>query len=267
MLHLLRDAADRLLRLPELKGFEGKDFDAPEAAVREREIIRGKRILGVLYEEYCRPFVESARGLPPGARMLELGSGPSPLKDRLPGLICSDVVRLPWLDLACSAFELPFADATLDRIFALFSFHHFGRPRSFLAEARRCLKPGGELVLVDPAITLWSRLYYLVHVDRLDCEAPAWGFDEEGRLTGSNIALAWIVFFRDKEAFAKEFPELTVGKVEYNTCLAFLLSGGCRIRQLLPTAALAALFRAENWLIRNVSRQLAVTMAVTLRRA
>ncbi|MBI4678124.1 MAG: class I SAM-dependent methyltransferase [Elusimicrobia bacterium] len=266
MLHLLRDAGDKLLRLPEMRGFKGTDFDTPEAALREREVLRKKTILGVLYEEYCRPFVESARGLPAGAKMLELGSGTSPLKERLPRLICSDVVSLPWLDLVCSAFDLPLADASLDRIFSMFSFHHFSRARSFLDEARRCLKPGGELVIVDPAITLWSRVYYKIHVDKLDCEAPSWGFDGKGRLSDSNIALAWIVFFRDAEAFRREYPEFVLTRVEYSTCLSFLLSGGFRIRQLLPTAALSALFALENWVIRNVSKQFAVTMAVTLKR-
>ena len=98
----------------------------------------------------------------------------------------------------------------------------------------------------------------------MQAEGDEWGFEGDGRLTDSNVALVWKVFFRDRERLARLFPRFRVGSVEYNTCLSYLLSGGMRIRQLLPTAALRGLFKAENWVIRNVSKELAVTMALTV---
>ncbi len=265
-LALLRDAADHYLRMPQLRGMSGADFDTVRAAEAERSVYEAKPILHVLYDEYCRPFVASAATAPADARMIEIGSGTSPLKRRLPNLVTSDVMPFPWLDLSCSAYQLPFADQSIDRFFLLFVMHHLGRLEDFFDEAVRCLKPGGEMVIVDPAITPFSKLYYKIHVDEMDVETTEWGFDGSGRLTDSNIALAWIAFFRDRERFEKRYPHLEIVKVEYNTTVAFLLSGGFRIRQLLPTMLLAPLFRFENWLIRNVSSKLAVTMAVTIRR-
>lgn len=259
--------ADKLLRQPELRGFKETDFDSPEAAQVQRRLYASKKIIKYIYQEYCRPIVESAHRAAPGARMVEIGAGTSPLKDYLPTVITTDVVPLPWLDLACSAYALPFADQSLDRLFLMFVCHHLGRIEEFLAEARRCLKPGGEMVILDPAMTPFSKLYYrYCHVDYMDVEAEEWGFDGQGRLSDSNIALAWMVLVRDREKFQRLFPEFEIKKIEYNTCLAFLLSGGLRIRQLLPTIAIKAIFNLENYLIRHVWSGLAVTMALTIKR-
>jgi SAM-dependent methyltransferase len=259
--------ADNLLRLPELKGFEGVDFDSAEANAIQREIFRKKKILGILYQEYCRPFVESANRAPKNAKMLEIGSGTSPLKEAIPGLLCSDLVVSPWLDIVASAYALPFRDNSLDRIFLMFVCHHLGKIETFLEEAFRCLKPGGEMVIIDPAITLFSKPYYTyIHVDNMDIQAKKWGFEGTGRLSDSNIALAWMIFFRDRDRFQKLYPDFIIEKVEYSTCLSFLLSGGLRIRQLMPTRVISTLFAAENWFIRHASHQIAVTMALTIRK-
>ena len=47
--------------------------------------------------------------------------------------------------------ELPFADASFDRVVSSFMFHHLDREvkRGMLREARRVLVPGGELHLID----------------------------------------------------------------------------------------------------------------------
>lgn len=267
MLLYLRTLIDNLLRLPELKGLEDTDFDGAEVAYIHREIFKKKKSLGILYKEYCRPFLESAMCAPKDARMLEIGSGASPLKESIPTLICTDLFACPWLDLASSAYALPFKDKSLDRIFLMFVCHHLGRAEQFLDEAYRCLKPGGKMVIIDPAITMFSKFYYkYFHVDRMDVQAKEWGFDGKGRLSDSNIALAWIIFFRDRERFNKLYPEFVIERIEYNTCLAFLFTGGLRIRQLLPASTIKMLFHVENWIIRHISNEIAVTMALTIKR-
>jgi SAM-dependent methyltransferase len=263
----LRNLADRCLRLPELRNFLGTDFDTVEATFIERQILEKKKILQFIYAEYCRPFVRSAKRMSERAKMMEIGSGASPLKQRIPELFSTDVIFLPWLDLSCSAWELPFRNASLDRIFLMFVFHHLGKIEAFLNEARRCLRPGGEMVIIDPAITVFSKLYYKAHVDNMDYRTKSWGYQGAGRLTDSNIALAWIVFFRDRDRFREVYPEFVIEKVEYNTCMAFLLSGGFRIRQLLPTNILKMFFKMENWIIRNITQQIAVTMVLTIKRS
>ncbi len=50
------------------------------------------------------------------------------------------------------AEDLPWRDATFDRLFCVNALHHFADRRKFFAEARRILKPGGGLLTIgkDP---------------------------------------------------------------------------------------------------------------------
>jgi SAM-dependent methyltransferase len=263
---LIRDIADWLFRYPELRNFKEKGFDSAEVTRLQTKIYEKKPGIQFIYREYCRPFEESDQRGVAEKCCLEIGSGVSPLKARIPGLITSDVVRLDSLDIVCSAYALPLADASLDRIYMMFVLHHLGRTRDFLDEAYRCLKPGAELVIVDAAITKFSKLYFRFHIDKINTDATEWGFGGNGRMTDSNLAIPWMVFLRDRNKFEKWYPDFVVVKIEYNTCLAFLFSGGLRIRQLVPTPILKAIFIAENWLIRNITKELANTMAVTIKR-
>ncbi|MFH1035196.1 MAG: class I SAM-dependent methyltransferase [Pseudomonadota bacterium] len=261
----LRGVADNWLRLPQLRGLAGRDFDSLEATQIQRAIFEDKAAIRFLYAQYCRPMLESAARAPAGAVMLEVGAGAGLLKKHLPRVISSDLMAAPWLDLVCSAYQLPFGPQSLDRVFLLFVCHHLGRMEEFLNEAYRCLKPGGEMVVVDPAITAFSKFYYRhLHVDSLDLEADGWGFDQQGRLTDSNVALPWMVFVRDRQKFLAKYPGFSIRPIEYNTCLSYLLSGGLRLRQLLPTAALRRLFATEKWLIDHGLRALAATMCLTI---
>lgn len=267
MLLHLRGLIDDFLRFSEFKGFAESDFDSSRAAVIQRDVFKKKKILRILYGEYCRPFMESAKRVQGKAKMVEIGSGASPLKQAIPELINTDLFVSPWLSLSSSAYNLPFKNYSLDRLFLMFTCHHLGRIKEFLNEAYRCLKPGGEMVIIDPAITVFSRFYYkYFHVDKINVEAKDWGFQGNGRLSNSNVALSWIVFMRDKELFSKIYPDFVIAKTEYNTCMAFLLSGGLRIRQLLPSKILMVLFKAENWIIQNLSNKIAVTMVLTIKR-
>ena len=50
------------------------------------------------------------------------------------------------------ATKLPFPDATFELVYCVNAIHHFDRPRAFISQARRLIKPGGALAVVgtDP---------------------------------------------------------------------------------------------------------------------
>jgi len=50
---------------------------------------------------------------------------------------------------AASAEALPLEDASFDNILCTFSFHHYLNPGKALSEARRVLKPGGKIYILD----------------------------------------------------------------------------------------------------------------------
>ena len=62
------------------------------------------------------------------------------------------------------AHQLAFKDGTFDTITSRYTFHHLDLKR-VSGEVKRCLKPGGKLVMVDTEETFWrfsSRIQYLL---------------------------------------------------------------------------------------------------------
>lgn len=265
MLVYIRDILDNLLRIPKLKGFKSLNFDETETTEIQKSIFKEKKSLHILYDEYCRPFTLAANKAPKDAVMIEVGSGSVPLSDYIDSVITTDIIKVPWLDAVCSAYDLPFKNNSVDYIFLLFTFHHLGRAERFLEEVYRCLKKDGELIIMDMAVTPFSKFYFkYIHIDSIDTHANAWGFSGKGRLSDSNVALAWIVFIRDRKIFNDRFPDFHIKNVEYNTFLSYLLSGGFRIRQLLPTPLITLIFMFENWVIRHITNAISVSMAITI---
>lgn len=91
--------------------------------------------------------------------------------------------RAPALEFrAADATRLPFGDASFDRYRAERVYQHLQDPAAALAEARRVLRPGGRLVLMDPD---WDGLVVDVD-DRVTLRAA---IDAEvGRRPGRTVA-------------------------------------------------------------------------------
>jgi ubiquinone/menaquinone biosynthesis C-methylase UbiE len=74
------------------------------------------------------------------------------LSEDMLAVVAAEALRRGLTDLhtrAGRAEALPFDDATFDIVASRFSVHHWYDARKGLAEARRVLKPGGRLVIVD----------------------------------------------------------------------------------------------------------------------
>jgi SAM-dependent methyltransferase len=222
------------------------DLDDPSTTQLRRQIIASKPFLRAIYDE-C--YSTLAAALPSGGgEVLELGSGAGYCSQFIPSLIASEVFPCPGVQIVANAAQLPFAADSFRAIVMTNVLHHLPNVRAFLAEASRCLRSGGKILMIEPWITPWSRFIYThFHHEPLDPDAPDWTFPSTGPLSGANCALPWILFERDRAKFASEFPQFTIETVRPFLPFRYLVSGGVAMRSLMPGfthSAWAALERA-----------------------
>jgi SAM-dependent methyltransferase len=223
----------------------GMDIDDPRTTELRLEIVRSKRFLRKIYEEWYRDIVAA---LPPrDGPVLELGSGAGFLGEFIPGLITSEIFATPGAALVMDAHAMPVRDGSLRAIAMTNVLHHLARPRRFFAEAARCVMPGGAVVMIEPWVTAWGRWVYThLHHEPFVPEAPRWEFPQTGPLSGANGALPWILFVRDRDRFEQDFPMWTVRTIRPIMPFRYLISGGVSMRSLVPGWSFGAWRALEN---------------------
>jgi 2-polyprenyl-6-hydroxyphenyl methylase/3-demethylubiquinone-9 3-methyltransferase len=183
----------------------------------------------------------------PGRRVLDLGCG----KGRFARRLAEAGAEVVGLDLSAamlaeatgvgrvrgSARRLPFAAATFDAVVAVEVFEHLAAVEPALAEARRVLRPGGVLAIVDK------------NAGALDAARPwlpkllvKWIDERRGRWmypAGGPVRERWFWPGRLRRALERRFVDVRV---------AYLLSpaeAGCRLFRHVPRARLMVLWTAR----------------------
>lgn len=238
---------NRLLAHPLTRGLA---VDDPRTTALRQRIIRGKPFLKALYREWYGLLLSRA---PRGGRILELGSGAGFLRDMAPEVITSEVFPTLGVMLVADGRQLPLACAGLDAIVMTDVFHHIPDVAAFLAEAARCVRPGGRLVMIEPWLTPWSQwVYRNLHSEPFE-PAAGWAIPSSGPLSGANGALPWIVFHRDRSHFQEAFPDWHLVAIEPMMPFSYLLSGGVSLRNMMPgwsyplCRMLEARFKKSRW--------------------
>jgi SAM-dependent methyltransferase len=235
----------RLLAHPDTRDLS---IDDPRTTRRRRDIIQSNRFLRRIYDEWYRS-ISACIPAGPGS-VLELGSGAGFLAQYVPGLVASEVFACPGIQLVLDARRLPFSSGSLRAIAMVDVLHHIPDSRAFLSEARRCLRSGGSIVMIEPWVSTWSRpIYTRLHHEPFDPSAKDWTFPDSGPLSGANGALPWIIFQRDREMLEAQFPDLRIQTVRPIMPFRYLVSGGVSMRQLMP-AATFPLWRGLESLLR-----------------
>ena len=216
------------------------NLDDPATTASRRQLIRRKASLRSIYEEWYSLIRENL----PAGKVLEAGSGPGFLDN----VITSDVFPLPGLDLALDARQLPFRTNSLSAIVLVDVLHHISRPRELLSESIRVLRSGGRIIMVEPWVSWWSRFIYgNFHHEPFKPGAESWEFPDGGPLSAANGALPWIIFERDRDVFAAEFPDLRIVAIRPMMPFRYLLSGGLSKPALAPSWIFPLVRRIERF--------------------
>jgi len=260
-------------RQPETRNI--KSLDDPATTLLHAQIIQKKPFFKRLYVDFYKQFEKVGWALPTSDRgvqstpydkvLVELGSGGGFIKEVLPNVTTSDILDLPNVDQVFSVIEMPFDKESVDAFFMLDVLHHIADPRAFFREALRCLKPGGKIVMIEPANTPWSRFIYKnFHHELFDTQAQ-WEQQEVVPLSQGNGALPWIIFSRDRKIFEEEFPTLRIVSIRNHTPLRYLLSGGLTLRQLVPSFTYP-LFKAVEYLLFPLNNLLGMFQTIELQK-
>src|SRR6516225_8096087 len=190
-----------------------------------------------LYRDQFKDFPD-----PRALSILEIGSGTSPLKQFLSNVLTSDVLDLDYLDLVFDCHEIDrldvIKDNSLDVITVTNVLHHLKSPIAFLNRAASKLKSGGKLIGTEPFFSVLSTVIFkYLHHEPVDfrISEPELG-DPQGPLATANIALPWLIFFRNPEWLQRLNDKFDVAHFSARpfSALSYMATGGISHRLPIP---------------------------------
>ena len=225
----------------------------------QRAIWSRKPALRALYAHW---YAQSVAALAKHRPTVEVGCGSGNFKAFYPELIATDVLIGTGADLVADAMVLPFGKDQVGNIVAFDVIHHLQRPLSFLRQAITVLKPGGRLVLCEPAMSLWSRLVFrYFHHEAFDLSWPLFDLDRlppdpDPAHAFSNQAIPEILFWKQRARTLAGLGGCKLVEARKFGFLLYPLSGGFSAHSFLPSRGLSALMKTEDWITKPFSHWL-----------
>jgi SAM-dependent methyltransferase len=222
-----------------------------------------------LYRDQFKEFPD-----PAALSILEIGSGTSPLKQFLPNVVTSDVLDLDYLDLVFDCHELDkldvIKDNSLDVITLTNVLHHLKSPIAFLNRAASKLKSGGKLIATEPFFSMLSTVIFkYLHHEPVDFRISEPELSNvRGPLASANIALPWLIFFRNPEWLHRLNDNYDVGNLSIRpfSALSYMATGGISHKLPVPRFLYQTLFPIDLALSRRFPSFCASFFTVTLTR-
>src|SRR5436190_16870856 len=243
------------------------------ATLRNRARLGANRNLLFWYRELYRDQFTNFPD-PATLAILEIGSGTSPLKQFHCNVVTSDVLDLDYLDLVFDCHEIDKLDAikdnSLDVITLTNVLHHLKSPIAFLNRAANKLKCGGRMIATEPFFSVLSNLIFrYLHHEPVDfrISEPELG-DVRGPLQSANIALPWLIFFRQREWLQRLNENFDVATLSTRpfSALSYMATGGISHRLPMPHFLYRALFSTDLVISRCFPGLCATFFTVTLKR-
>ena len=220
------------------------EIEANMAAWSRKPLLR--KVYSYLYMKVMKKLNNADSGV-----TVELGSGIGNLKNYVPTAFTSDIFHHDWIDISCSAYDLPFRDESVTNLVLFDVFHHLEHPLAFMKEAERVLIKNGRIVLADPYMSLLTLpIYGLFHHEPVALRRTISMDDQKPQIEDYYAAQgnATRVFFNRDEI---KLPSAWyVESAEAFACFSYLLSGGFSKRSFYPSSLLSAM----KWLDSRLSR-------------
>ncbi|MBV8717947.1 MAG: methyltransferase domain-containing protein [Chloroflexi bacterium] len=193
--------------------------------------------LRTLYAYWFAEIQDALSPVLPGT-VVELGSGPAFVRQFMPWMRTSDIVRTPDHDYQIDATApWPFRDGSLDGLLLFDVLHHLSAPSIIFREATRALRRGGRLVMMEPYVSpLAYPFYRFLHVEGLDptfepfaCEVAVDKDPFEG-----NQSVPRLIFEDNAAHLAARFPFLRLIDRRLYSGLSYVATGGFGHLPLVP---------------------------------
>jgi len=212
------------------------DLDQTQA---NRERLQSNRNLMFWYRELYRDLFSKVPDIAQ-KRVLEIGSGTSPLKIFLPNVIATDVLTLEHLDIVFDCHDIAdfseIPDHSIDVITLTNVLHHLRDPIHFLRKATRKLAKGGQIFIVEPYFSVLSYpLFKFLHHEPVNFDISRPALDTvDGPLSSSNQAIPHMIFFSRPNWLSElsDYYELDEMRIGFFTSLAYMVTGG--ISRIFP---------------------------------
>jgi SAM-dependent methyltransferase len=224
---------------------------------------------GELYRTQFAIFPDPSR-----LRILEIGSGVSPLQRFHENVLTSDVIDLDYLDYVfdCHAIDRfdSIGDQSLDVITLTNVLHHLKDPVDFLNKAARKLKRDGKIIATEPYLsTLSTLIFKYLHHEPVDFDIAEPLLSEvRGPLASANSALPWLIFIGHPPWSDRLRAKFDFDQTSFHpfSSLSYMMTGGISRRLPIPGSIYGTLFRLDMVLSRAFPKLLASFFIITLTR-
>lgn len=220
-----------------------------------------------LYRELFSTVPDIAR-----KRVLEIGSGASPLKNFLPTVITTDVLQLEHLDIVFDCHDIAdfkeIPDHSIDIITLTNVLHHLRNPIQFLRDTTKKLTKGGQVFIVEPYFSVLSYpLYKALHHEPVNFDIQYPVLDNvQGPLSSSNQAMPYMIFFSRPDWLRELADHYELEKTQYGffTSLAYMVTGGISRIFPVPGWVYRPYFALDRILARHLPKMFASFFSVRL---
>jgi SAM-dependent methyltransferase len=200
---------------------------------------------------------------------LELGSGIGVAAEAIPELVTSDVVKTEYVERAVSAYEIP--PENWANLMAMDTLHHLQRPMDFFTSAAQALRPGGRIILMEPAGTSWGRIFYrwFHHEPCIPAEIiPPFEFPADDNGEFANMGMGQGLLRCERREFETRLAAmgLKVVAVDYRDFLAYPATGGFSNRAILPASCLNVIMAIERLVPQFLIRIFGLRMVIVVER-